>query len=185
MKFDEVRSALIEAANEAGLKEYEIYYMRDNGISAETLKDEISNFSYSLGGGVSFRCVCDGKMGYASSELLEENEMRELVKRAISNAENMDDGDGAEIFKGSESYATLEQSEIVLPDAASVKDTALALQRKTYSCSEFVTDGTQSAALASKLDIELINSHQLFSPHTLQPISKISVRISVFLSRVR
>ena len=161
MKFDEVRSALIEAANDAGLTEYEIYYMRDNGISAETLKDEISNFSYSLGGGVSFRCVYEGKMGYASSELLEENEMRELVKRAISNAQNMDTVGEAEIYRGSQSYATLEASEIALPDAASIKDTALALQRKTYSASEFVTDGTQSAALANKLDIELINSHGL------------------------
>lgn len=161
MKFDEVKSALIEAANKAGLEEYEIYYMRDNGISAETLKNEIATFSSSVGGGVSFRCLYNGKMGYASSELFEVDEMKALVKRAMSNAENMDESDGAEIYKGSDKYEPLEANEFVLSDTASIKKTALELQEKTYACSEFVVDGTQSAALSSKIDIELINSHGL------------------------
>lgn len=161
MKFDEVKSALIDAAAQAGLCEYEIYYMQDTSISASTLKDEIASFSSGVGGGVSFRCIWEGKMGYASSELLEVEEMRELVKRAISNAENMDGDDTPEIFAGSAEYASLEKQDFVLPEASTIKNVALDIQKKTYSCSDAVADGTQSETFASKVDIELINSHGL------------------------
>ena len=103
MRFDEVKAALCRAAAEAGVSEYEIYYMNDTSIGCETLKDEISSFNSGVGGGVCFRCICNGKMGYASSELFEADEMRELVKRAVSNAENMDAEDEAPtFFTGSE-----------------------------------------------------------------------------------
>ena len=51
-----------EAAAEAGLSEYEIYYMNDVSIGCETLKDEISSFNSGVGGGVCFRCIYNGKM---------------------------------------------------------------------------------------------------------------------------
>ena len=84
MNFEQAREVLISAAKAAGLKEYEIYYIQSESMSAETLKDEISSFSSSVEGGISFRCISGGKMGYASSELFLEEELRELVKRAIS-----------------------------------------------------------------------------------------------------
>ena len=162
MRFDEVKSTLAAAAAEAGIAEYEIYYMNDVSIGCETLKDEISSFNSGVGGGVCFRCIYNGKMGYASSELLEENEMRELVKRALSNAENMD-GDGEEpiIFTGSDKYAEIKREEITLPGAALLKKTALNIQKDTYAASEAVTDGTQSGVMASKCEIVLVNSHGL------------------------
>ena len=111
MRFDEVKEALAAAAAEAGLDEYEIYYMNDTSIGCVTLKDEISSFNSGVGGGVCFRCIYNGKMGYASSELFDADEMRELVKRAISNAENMDaDDETPTIFAGSKEYAEINNS---------------------------------------------------------------------------
>ena len=162
MRFDEVKAALCRAAAEAGVSEYEIYYMNDTSIGCETLKDEISSFNSGVGGGVCFRCICNGKMGYASSELFEADEMRELVKRAVSNAENMDAEDEAPtFFTGSEEYAKINNNVADLPSAATLKDTALEIQKDTYAVSEAVADGTQSAVMASKCEIVLVNSHGL------------------------
>ena len=162
MRFDEVKDILAAAAAEAGLSEYEIYYMNDTSIGCETLKDEISSFNSGVSGGVCFRCVYNGKMGYASSELFDADEMRELVKRAVSNAENMDaDDEIPTIFAGSEKYAKIDNKLEDLPSAATLKKTALQIQQDTYSVSEAVTDGTQSAVMASKCEIVLVNSHGL------------------------
>ena len=161
MNFEEARKVLAHAAVAAGLSEYEIFYMQGESMSAETLKDEISSFSSSVGGGISFRCISGGKMGYASSELFEKDEMEALVKRAISNAENMDGDDVPEIFKGSEKYEKASHTSPCDVSAAELKDAALSLQRKSYAESEYVTDGTQSGALISKIDIALSNSYGL------------------------
>ena len=57
MKFEELKQALVAAAERRGLKEYEIYYQAEESISAETLKQEISSFSSSNTGGICFRCI--------------------------------------------------------------------------------------------------------------------------------
>ena len=65
MDFNAIKKAVADAAAKLGLKEYELYYVQDSGVSAETLKHEISSLSSAVSGGVCFRCIVDGKMGYA------------------------------------------------------------------------------------------------------------------------
>ncbi len=161
MNFENLKKHLSEAAISAGLDEYEIFYTADSSVSAETLKDEISAFSYGVSGGVCFRCVVDGKMGAASSELLLESEMDALVARAISNAKNTESEDGAIIFGGSDEYGKTNMPPFTMPDAAKIKATALELQRATYAQSELIADGTQSCAFAGEAQMRLINSHGL------------------------
>ncbi len=161
MMFEQMKQALIAAAERAGLAEYEIYYQMEESISAETLKDEISSFASSVGGGICFRCIVDGKMGYASGELMTEDAMEELVTRAISNAACIDSEDEVFIFSGSKTYAELPAREIELADAAVIRDTALRLQRETYKVSDKVGDGTQAAVLSTVEEIRLYNSNGL------------------------
>jgi len=167
MNFEKAREILISAAKAAELTEYEIYYIQSESMAAETLKDEISSFSSSVEGGISFRCISNGKMGYASSELFEKEEMEALVKRAISNAENMDGDDVPEIFRGSESYPKTTHKAPADISAATLKEVALELQKKTYGESEYVADGTQSGAFVSKMDAALSNSYGLELRNTL------------------
>ena len=161
MRFEEMKQALINAAEAAGLKEYEIYAQMDESVSAETLKDEISAFSSSVGGGICFRCIVDGKMGMASSELMTEEAMEELVATAISGARCIDNDDEVFIFAGSPSYATLPESKAELSDANSVRDLALRLQKETYAACDKVGDGTQSVVLSNVTEILLYNSNGL------------------------
>lgn len=161
MNFDAVKNSLISAAEAAGLTEYEVYFMESTGVSAETLKDEISSFSSGVRGGVSFRCIVDGHMGNASTEYLTEDEMRALVARAMQNATAIESADKAILYAGSESYAKPCLPEITSIDSAGLKQIALAMQRRTYEGSPHVTDGTQSAAFTEEIRMELMNSHGL------------------------
>ena len=70
MNFEAMKQALIAAAQKAGIEQYEIYCESEENLSVETLKDEISSFSSGVSGGICFRCIVDGKMGYASGELM-------------------------------------------------------------------------------------------------------------------
>ncbi len=161
MKFEEMKQALISAAKEAGLTEYEIYYQMDESISAETLENEISSFASGVSGGVCFRCIVNGKMGYASGELMTEDAMAELVATAISNAACIDNDDEVFLFEGSPAYAELPEAEVKLSDADSIRDLALKLQKELYAESDKVGEGTQSAALSATTEILLCNSKGL------------------------
>ena len=161
MNFEILKSALVDAAERAGIREYEIYARVSESISAETLKDEISSFSSGVGGGICFRCIVDGKMGYASSEEGEPAAMEMLVERAISNAKCIDSTDEVFIFKGSEHYAEVDNGSLDLLDAQTVRENALRLQKDVYAQSDRVTDGTQSAVFSEVMSVYLYNSYGL------------------------
>ena len=161
MNFDAVKDFLIEEANARGLAEYEIYFMESSELSTETLKDEISSFSSGVQGGVSFRCIVDGQMGCAATELLTQEEMKALVTRAVNNARFVESKNKAILFAGSPSYETVCLPKVEQADSAKLKEIALSMQKKTYSAGDFVADGTQSAVFTSEIHTELINSHGL------------------------
>ncbi len=161
MSFEQIREILERAAGAAGLDKYEIYYTFGSSICAETLKDEISSFSGRTGGGVSFRCIVDGKVGIASTELMTEEELCLLVGRAKANAEVIESDNLAVIFSGSESYKELDKAEYTMPTAARIKQLALDIQGRTYAESECVSDGTQSLVACEESHYELANSEGL------------------------
>lgn len=161
MNFNEIKNAVIKAAEKAGVTEYEIYYVQNSGVSAETLKNEISSFSSSVSGGICFRCIVDGKMGYASSELIDADEMEALVYRAASNARYVEADDGGVIFAGSPKYEKINAPEPKVLDAGHIKSMALSIQKEMYDASDKVIDGCESAVMSSEMWIRIFNSYGL------------------------
>ena len=129
MRFESMKQALIRAAEAEGLSEYEIYYCMEETTSAKALGDEIHAFGSSASGGICFRCIVTGKMGYASGELLTEDAMEEMVKNAVSNAACIDSEDEVSLFAGSPVYQKTTAPNAELADAKAVRDAALDLQR--------------------------------------------------------
>jgi len=142
MNFDAVKNKLIEYAEAARLTEYEVFFMESEGISTETLKGEISSFSSEVSGGISFRCIVDGKMGRASTELFTDEEMAELVKRAMSNARHIESNDKAVIYAGAEKYAQPDLPPLRNESAAQLKARSLELLDQTMRQSEYMADST-------------------------------------------
>ena len=104
MNFELVKNTLVKEAENNGLSEYDVFFMESESKGVETLKDEVSSVSSGVNGGICFRCIVDGHIGCASTELLDEKEMKELVLRAIANAKSIESDDEAVIYGGSEKY---------------------------------------------------------------------------------
>ena len=165
--FEKLRAALVEAASAAGIEQYEIYYKSVRDAVAEALGDEISGFSFGVMGGICFRCIVGGRMGYASTELMTTDEMRELVLRALENAKHIENDDEVFIYPGSAKYGQKTAEPGVFPDAALLKNNTLALQRNTYAASKYVTDGTQSRVFAYETETRIYNSMGLSLANTV------------------
>lgn len=162
-KFEPLKKAAREAAEALGITEYELYYVESASISAETYRDEISAFSNSVGGTLSFRCIVGGKVGYASTALLTEDEVKALVSRAADNSALIEKDEKAIIFGGAkpEDYLPIESHEFAMPDAAEVKKTAMDCRNTIYAADSMVADGTECYAGADESTIFLYNSKGL------------------------
>ena len=161
MNFSELKDVLVNAAVSAGITEYEIYYTSDAEISVGGLNREINSFSSGTSGGICFRALYDGRMGYASTELMEESEMNELVLRAIENAKSTDKIDENGLFGGSPSYDEPRMKPYSPLSAAQLKTLTTDIMDKTYAASDKVTDGTSSNAISASITVGLANSHGL------------------------
>ena len=159
MNFDALKNTLVAALNEAGLNEYEIYYMSDESVSVSTLNKEVNSFASSTSGGLCLRALVDGKMGYASTELMTEAEMRELPARAKDNAMATEKPDTVGIFVGSDSYDELTLEKVVLLPAEELKAYAVKTGEALFAKHESVKEGTSSQAIAAGTSIRLVNSH--------------------------
>ena len=161
MNFDNLKKALVDAAASAGVTEYEIYYASSSETSVGGLNKEINSFSSGTGGGICLRLIHEGKMGYASTELMEEGEMRELVVRALENAENTDKPCEVGFFAGSESYEAPRLKRYEPKSAAELKCATLDIMNEIYAASDKVTDGTEANAVSASFSVALVNSHGL------------------------
>lgn len=161
MSFDKMKSTLTEALSALGISEYEIYYMSSSDTSVETLNKEISSFSSGERGGICLRVVYEGKLGYASSELMDEDEMRELAGRAVENAKYVEKPDEVGIFSGSDSYEEKRVPEYVPMSADVLKNYALTLGKKVFDLDKRVAEGSSTSAASSGTVIRIVNSHGL------------------------
>lgn len=161
MNFDVLKKTLAEAAKAAGVEEYEIYYASSSETNVGGLNKEINSFSSGASGGICLRLIYGGKMGYASSELMEEGEMRELVLRALENAKNTEKPCDDGFFGGSPSYEAMRIKKHEPESAAKLKSLTLDIMNAIYAESDKVSDGTEAGAISASFSVAIANSKGL------------------------
>ena len=90
----------------------EAYFSQTSEFEAEQRQGELVNYSVSDGGGLGFRVLTKGRMGYASTQILDEEAVEQLVGGAMENAapsvkaaadavvgSNLDAGLGKEVLR--------------------------------------------------------------------------------------
>jgi PmbA protein len=161
MNYDSLKSVIENEAKLQGITEYEIYYMSSSELSIDTLNKEPNSFSSGVSGGICLKVVHDGKLGYASSELMEEEEMKSLVSRAKSNAESTEKPDTVGIFKGSDNYQPLKNEAFTAKGAGELKKLTEELAEAVYNSSDKVAGGTATYGITAEFVVRLSNSHGL------------------------
>ena len=161
MNYQEFKQAVIEAAKAKEVKDYELYYSESAETQTEIFKEEVKGFTTGSNLGVCLKCLVNGKMGYASTEHLSEEEAISLVERALNNAKSIESEEQAFIHTKGDTYAVLDKEEVKLPTAAEVIDFALSLQKQLYATDSRVVDGTQAYAGFAEGKRALYNSNGL------------------------
>jgi len=167
MTYEQFTEKLFAEAAKAGIAPAEVYYAERDSVKVSTHKQALETFAVASTAGLSFRGMVGGRMGYASTEALDESAVAMLVRGVRESASLVEDEDVQEIFAGSPAYASVETyaPELdALPAAAHI-EAAVALERDALSRDPLVTetDFNQTAYLKSRVSIR--NSFGLSLSH--------------------
>lgn len=161
MKYQEFKDCIIRRCEALGIAEYELYYQAAEATSVSAFQQEINQFSASLEGGVCFRCIREGKMGYASTEHFTEKSAVKLVDRALDNAASLEAEESVFLGAGGKHYAKLPEPQVHMPDTDDLVNRVLATQKQLYAADPAVIDGCTTQGVAEKSEIAIFNSRGL------------------------
>ena len=161
MRYEEFKNLVVQAAEKAGLTDYELYYSASESTEIETFRQEVDKFSSSAEGGVCFRALVNGQMGYASTEDLSAEEAEAIVARAQENAAVLESAEKQFLGEGGGQYETFEKKEYPLPETDALIKAALHGQELAYAVDPRVTDGTSTVVMRMKQSVAIFNSRGL------------------------
>ena len=161
MTFEEFKRAVIAAAAAERIADYELYYVAEESTGVEIFGHEVNSTSLSEEGGVCFRCIQNGRMGYASTEELSADTARDLVCRAKDNASVLESEEQVFLGEGGKTYTPIHREQPVLPDPAAMTRMALAGQEMLYAADPAVVDGSQTGLSTARRRVAIVNSRGL------------------------
>ena len=161
MTFQKFKKLVIAACEEAGIAEYELYYQAGSSVSVDTFRHEINEFSSSYTGGVCFRCIVDGKMGYASTEALNEEQAKAIVAKAADSAAVLEAEEQVFLGEGGQEYEELAIKPYELPTTEELISTVLEVEKKIYAADPAVVDGSQANGIIEQSEVAIYNSKGL------------------------
>ena len=161
MKFEEFKTLAVKAAEALGLTEYELYYASSESTNIGAFRHEINEFSDNTDGGVCFRCLVNGHMGYASTEEFSAESAGEIVKRAAENAAVLESDEKEFLGEGGKTYTEPEKKSYALPATDELIRIALAGQDALYAADPAVIDGSETSVSVGTQRIAIVNSKGL------------------------
>ena len=161
MDYQSFKQAIIDCCARLGVQEYELYYQAAESTTATAYQQEINEFTGSVEGGVCFRCIIDGKMGYASTEELSPDRASGLVERAVDNAKNLETEDRVFLGQGGQQYQMPDRTPTELPTTEELLAAVLDTQQALYAADSRVVDGTVTEGISEKSRLAIYNSNGL------------------------
>ena len=161
MDFQSFKQAVIARCAQKGIEEYELYYQTAESTSVSVFQHSVNEFTGSIEGGVCLRCIVGGRMGYASTEALNEEQAASIVDRAADNAVTLESDEPVFLAEGGLSYAPITVAPYALPDTESLIAKALDTQEKLYASDPAVVDGTETQGICESSETFIYNSKGL------------------------
>lgn len=125
MSILQYQEKLLNEGKTYGFEEMEVYYEKSDSFGCSVFQGELEHYEKAETGGLSFRGLFDGKMGYAYTEKLDDESIPFLLDNAKQNAGVLESDDNDEIFAGSPSYRhdnwfSKQLSEVTIPEKISL-----------------------------------------------------------------
>ncbi len=161
MTYQEFKNAVIAEAKALGLTDYEIYYQAEESTAVSTFRHELNEFTASAEGGLCFRCIAGGRMGYASTESLTAEEARRIVASAIDNAMSLEVDDPVFLVEGGQTYTEVKRETYALPTTEALIAKTLEAHEALYAADAKVIDGSVSKGYSIHTELAIYNSRGL------------------------
>ncbi len=161
MDFAAFKNAVVAKASEMGLTEYELYYQAGESTSISAFKHELNQFTSSSEGGVCFRAIVGGRMGYASTEELSLEQAAAVVEKAIDNASVLESEEAVFLGEGGKTYQELHIQHYDLPTTEELIAKVLSTQEQIYAADPAVIDGCSTQGISERSQIAIYNSKGL------------------------
>ncbi len=161
MNFAEFKEIAIAEAKALGIAEYELYYQAAESTSVSAFQHELNQFTSAVDGGVCFRCIVGGRMGYASTENLCAEEAKAIVHRAAGNAAVLEADEAVFLGEGGKVYEKIHRAPITLPTTEELIATVLATQEQLYAADPAVIDGSSTQGITEVSRLAIVNSRGL------------------------
>ncbi len=161
MTFNEFKQLVIAECAAQGIAEYELYYQVGESTSVDTFQHEINEFTSSFSGGLCFRAIVNGKMGYASTEDLSAEQAKAVVAKAIDSASVLEAEEQVFLGEGGQVYEPLEDRSYPLPTTEELIAKVLETTEKLYAADPMAVDGCQTQGLIETSEIAIYNSKGL------------------------
>ena len=161
MNFNEFKELVVAACQAQGITEYELYYQAGSSLSVDTFQHSINEFSASQSGGVCFRCIVGGKMGYASTEDLSPAQAAQIVAKAADSASLLESEEQVFLGEGGQTYEPLEDKSYPLPTTEELIAKVLETTEKLYAADPLAVDGCQTQGIIETGETAVFNSKGL------------------------
>jgi PmbA protein len=165
MTFNEFKQLVIAECAQQGIAEYELYYQAGASTTVDTFQHSINEFSSSYSGGVCFRCIVGGKMGYASTEDLSAEQAKAVVMKAADNALNLESEEAVFLGEGGQEYEPLEDKSYPLPTTEELIAKVMQTTEKLYAADAMAVDGCQTQGIIETSEVAIYNSKGLDLSH--------------------
>lgn len=163
MQFEAFVNELLKRAREAGFESAEAYLSSADSFEAEILGGAVIGYNVSSGIGLNFRGLIGGKIGYASTQVMDEDAISMLIEGARAGAEMIENEDKQFIFEGSPKYENINVYSAPLDQVAAAEKLELgkALEKATVSIDPRVTSVEESAVFSSSNEVTIVNTKGL------------------------
>ena len=163
MNRSEFLDRLFAGAKAAGIEECEAYFSSGESFDVDILEGELREYSVSNRSGMCFRGLYQGKMGYASTEIEDEEAIDMLIEGVKNNALLLQTDDHESIFAGSESYPEVEGWDEAIPEIPAAEKIRLAaeMEKRVKSLSDKVARVDGCGISSSTGEVRIVNSKGL------------------------
>jgi len=129
---DKFIEQLFAAAKAAGIGDCEAYMTSGESFEVDILEGAIKEYNVSVSCGLCFRGIYGGKMGYASTQIMDEEAIELLIEGVKGNAELIETDDGESIYEGDTDYPEMDfwNTETVAIPASEKIALSLELEKK-------------------------------------------------------
>lgn len=167
IEFVEFKNKLFKVARDEGFTDFELYYASGESFRVNIYKKEIDSYSVNATKGLGFRGIYEGRMGYAYTEILDEEAVNMLVKSAKINATIIENDDIETIYAGDNKYSDINcfNEELLAVDENEKINLALRMEEMALQKDKRVKDIRYCAVQSFEGNINIVNSKGLDLSH--------------------